>query len=84
MKDRQKEQSNKAILLQIINKIANLQVVNDDTVSRIIAKNPSVESLTFSKSQVLEAYYKYKKSIRLPSDKRSLFISIPVYEKSVK
>lgn len=69
MKNMQKEQSNKNILLQIINKIANLQVVNDDAVSRTIAKNPSMESITFSKSQVLEAYYKYKNFIRLPSDK---------------
>ncbi len=69
MKNMQKEQSNKDILLQIINKIANSQVVNDDTVSRIIAKNPSLESITFSKSQVLEAYYKYKNFIKLPSDK---------------
>lgn len=69
MKNMQKEQSNKNILLQIINKIANLQVVNDDAVSRTIAKNPSMESITFSKSQVLEAYYKYKNFIKLPSDK---------------
>ena len=69
MKNMQKEQSNKDILLQIINKIANLQVVNDDAVSRTIAKNPSMESITFSKSQVLEAYYKYKNFIKLPSDK---------------
>lgn len=69
MKSRQEEQSNKTILLQIINKIANLQVVNDNTVSRIISKNPSVDSTTFSKSQVLEAYNKYKKSIKITSDK---------------
>jgi len=68
MKDRQKKQSNKAILLQIIDNIASLKVVSDDSVSRIIAKNPSVDSFTYSKSQVLEAYNRYKNTIKLTSN----------------
>lgn len=73
MKDRQKEQSNKVILLQIIKKIAGLKNIDDGSVSRIIAKNPSVESLTYSKSQVLEAYNKYKHTIKLtPTQERKL------------
>jgi len=65
MKEGSDKQSNNAILLQIIDKIANLKVVNDDSVSRIIAKNPSDDSLTFSKSQILGVYYKYKNKINL-------------------
>ncbi len=65
MKEGSDKQSNNAILLQIIDKIANLKVVSDNSVSRIIAKNPSVDSITISKSQILGAYYKHKNKINL-------------------
>ncbi len=66
MKQRQKTSYDKAILLQIIEKIANLDDLSEEAVAKVISKHPAKDSSTFSKSQVLEAYNNVKNTLNYP------------------
>jgi len=58
-------ENNKDILLHIIKKISELKNPDEKEVLRIVSKNTSSDFKTFSKSQIIEAYQKYKKELGL-------------------
>ncbi|MBW6441907.1 tRNA uridine(34) 5-carboxymethylaminomethyl modification radical SAM/GNAT enzyme Elp3 [Patescibacteria group bacterium] len=67
--------SNKHILLEIIKKIAELENPNDQNVARMIAKNTSTDSETFSKSQIIKAYHVYKNEINFSPKEEKKFLN---------
>ena len=69
-------QSNKDILLQIINKIAELKNGSDLNVIKIISKYPSKDSKTFSKSKVLEAFRLYESDLNFDDKKKKKFLNL--------
>jgi elongator complex protein 3 len=68
--------SNKDILLHIIREISLLSSADDSRVLKIITKNPSAELKTFSKSQIIEGYKKYKSYIKLSASEEKNFLDL--------
>ena len=68
--------SNKHILIEIIKKIAEIENPTDQDVARVIAKNTSVDSKTFSKSQVIRAYHVFKEEIKFPPQAEKKFLDL--------
>jgi elongator complex protein 3 len=73
MKNKVKK-TDKDILLQIIRKISVLDNPDERDVALVIARHPSLSLKTFSKSQIIEAYRKYKKEIKFSPKKEKEFL----------
>lgn len=69
-------ENNKDILLHIIKKISELKNSDEMEVLRIVSKNTSSDFKTFSKSQIIEAYQKYKKELGMSLDIEKKFLEI--------
>jgi len=69
-------EANKHILLEIIKKIALLEEYTDDAVIKVISKNPSVESKTFSKSEIILAYNALKKDLNFNEKEEKNFLNL--------
>jgi elongator complex protein 3 len=76
MKTKNNSLNNKDILLQIVKEILSLKNASEQNISKIISKYPSINSGTFSKSQIISLFKKYIREISLSDSNKNRFLSL--------
>lgn len=76
MKRKKETITNRDILLKIIKEILLLSNSSEENISKVICRHPSLDSKTFSKSQLINFYKLYKSDIKLNQEDEIKFLSL--------